>query len=173
MPVLPILLIGNPLLRKRSKEIKATEDMAGLITDMFDTLYDARGIGLAAVQVGHPIRLFIINVDQDTENGVKGTEEVFINPKLLKTYGKDVDIEEGCLCIPDIREKVRRKDTVDIEYTDHHGQRITETGVTGMRARALQHEYDHLDGLLFVDRLTPAKKLLLKKELEQIAEDSA
>lgn len=171
MAVLPLVYYGNPLLKKKSKEITDFKGVQQLITDMFDTMYDHAGVGLAAVQVDHPIRLFIINAEQDPDTGAKGREEVFINPVLLKAYGKAEEAEEGCLCTPEVRDKVSRKTLVDIEYTDREGARQKETGITGLRARVIQHEYDHLEGMLFVDRLSVARKLLIRRELNQIVKE--
>lgn len=171
MAVLPLLYFGNPTLKKKSKEIRDTPPLQVLIDDMFQTMYHFRGAGLAAVQVDRLIRLFIINVDRDPETKTPGTEEVFINPKILNIYGRQEEYEEGCLCVPEIREKVKRKTVVDVEYLDRSGVKRSETGVTGLRARVIQHEYDHLDGMLFIERLSMTRRLLIKKELNRISRE--
>lgn len=171
MAVLSLLYFGNPLLKKKSRAAGDVRELQGLIDDMFETMYHYKGVGLAAVQVNRPVRLFVINAEQDPDKGVKGREEVFINPKILRLYGRSEPYEEGCLCLPEVREKVVRKTLVDIEYLDRTGEPRSETGISGMRARVIQHEYDHLDGMLFVDRLSVAKKLLIRKEMNRIARE--
>jgi peptide deformylase len=142
-----------------------------LIDDMFETMYEYHGIGLAAVQVGEPVNLFIINAAQDPEKEIKGKEEVFMNPRILKRYGKEEEFEEGCLCLPGIRENVKRRPLIDVEYLDRAGKKMAETGVDGLRARVIQHEYDHLQGVLFVERLSPTRRLLLRRELKRVVEE--
>jgi peptide deformylase len=176
MAVLPLIYYGNPLLKKKSKEVKDIASIGQLVNDMFETMYEKKGLGLAAVQVGELLNVFIMNASQDPEKNEKGIEEVFINPKVTKIYGEESEIEEGCLCIPElhgnvIRENVKRKSKVDIEYMDRNGNKRVEKGVEGLRARAIQHEIDHLDGILFVDRLSLSKKLVLKKTLKNIARE--
>jgi len=171
MAVLALCYYGNPVLKKKSKEVKDIKDIEKLINNMVETMYENNGLGLAAVQVGELLNVFIMNALQNPEKNEKGVEEVFINPKIIKVYGKDTEIEEGCLCFPEIRGNVKRSSMVDIEYIDREGIRKTETGVDGLRARTVQHEMDHLNGILFVDRLSPSRKLLLKKELKRIARE--
>jgi peptide deformylase len=171
MALLTLCTYGHPLLKKKSSAVKHVSEIQGLIDDMFETLYENKGVGLAAVQVGKPLDCFVINASWEKEKNVKGDEEVFINPKILKLHGSTENLEEGCLSVPEIREKVKRKTLVDIEYTDRHGKRHTEVGVEGLRAHVIQHEVDHLNGILFVDRLPPTKKIFLKKELQKMIEE--
>ena len=171
MAVLPLVYYGNPVLKKKSREVKDFEGLPRMAADMLETMYLHKGVGLAAVQVNRPIRVFVMNAEQDAEKGVKGREEVFVNPVLLKLHGKELESEEGCLCTPEVHEMVKRKSLVDIEYLDLKGEKHQEKGVSGPRARIMQHETDHLDGMLFVDRISIARKLLLKRELNQIAKD--
>ncbi|MBL8026120.1 MAG: peptide deformylase [Fibrobacteres bacterium] len=169
-----MLICGDPVLKRKAAPADPTDpELKTIVKDMFDTMYENRGVGLAAPQIGLSISLFVINHDWNRDEGKEkdGVEEVFINPKLLKAYGKDEGYEEGCLSVPEIHEKVQRKDTIDIEYTDLKGKKHTETGVTGLRARVFQHEYDHLHGILFIDRLSPVKKMFVKKELKRIIEE--
>ena len=173
MALLPIRIYGDPFLKKKAADIKHLSEVQSLIDDMFETMYENKGVGLAAVQVGKGMNLFVINAAWEKEDRNKGVEEVFINPVILKMHGKNCNMEEGCLSVPDLREDVRRKEMVDIEYTDRHGKKRSETGVCGMRARVIQHEFDHLHGILFVDRLPPTKKLFLKKELRRLAEENS
>jgi peptide deformylase len=169
--VLPIIAYGDPVLRKTTVEIK--KDYAGLeklIEDMYETMEKAKGVGLAAPQVGKAIRLFIIDSTRmhDEEQKGKGIREVFINPAMLKEYGEEWAYEEGCLSIPGIREDITRKDSIQIEYYDlefKHHKKI----FTGLTARVIQHEYDHIMGKLFIDYLKPLKKSLLKGKLDKIS----
>ncbi len=170
-----VITCGNPLLKKRVSPCDEQDPiLKDLVADMFETMYENRGVGLAAPQIGFSISLFVINYEwsDDEKKPQKGVEEVFINPKILKSYGKYVEHEEGCLSVPEIREQVRRKDTIDIEYTSLEGERKLERSVTGMRARVIQHEYDHLQGILFIDRLPPSKKIFIQKELQRIFEEA-
>lgn len=169
----PLCYFGNPVLKKKAKDIPAERiaDLTPLIEDMFETMYLNDGVGLAAPQVNESINLIVMNASWDKEKKTKGDEEVFINLKILKAYGENCEREEGCLSVPEIHEKVKRKDTVDIEFFDRHGKKKTESGITGMRARVIQHETDHLLGILFVDRLSPTKKLFIRSELKEILKD--
>lgn len=169
--VLSIIAYGDPVLRKVGAEI--TKDYPGLeklIDDMFETMEKAKGVGLAAPQVGKSIRLFVVDSMKmhDEDEKEDGIREVFINAKILKETGKEWAYEEGCLSIPKIREDVFRKDTVRIEYYDrdfkHH-----EKAFKGLTARVIQHEYDHIEGKLFIDHLKPLKKNLLKGKLDKIS----
>ena len=169
--ILPIVAYGDPILRKVGDEI--TKDYPGLeklIDDMYETMVKAKGVGLAAPQINKSIKLFIIDstrmYDEDEKN--EGLKEVFINPVITKETGDDWPYEEGCLSIPSIREDVYRKDKVKIEYYDrefkHHKKEFT-----GLTARVIQHEYDHVIGKLFIDHLKPLKKNLLKGKLDKIS----
>lgn len=173
MAVRPLCLYGDPILKKKPADVKSVSSIQKTIDEMFETMYENKGVGLAAVQVGEPLNLFIINASSEKDENLKSMEEVFINPKIIRLHGNNCDMDEGCLSVPEIRESVRRKSCVDIEYTDRHGKKRTELGVDGFRARVIQHEYDHLQGILFVDRLSPTKKLFIKKELRRLLEENS
>lgn len=169
--ILPIVAYGDPVLRKKGSEI--TPDHPGLeqlITDMFETMEQAKGVGLAAPQVNQPIRLFIVDSGKmyDDENGSEGIRQVFINPQMMDETGKDWPYEEGCLSIPHIREDVFRRQHIRIRYQDEKFQ-VHEKEFTGLTARVIQHEYDHIEGKLFIDYLKPLKKSLLKGKLDKIS----
>lgn len=169
--ILPIVAYGDPVLRKVGAEL--TKDYPGLeklIEDMYDTMVKAKGVGLAAPQINKSIKLFIIDstrmYDEDEKN--EGLKEVFINPVMLKETGDDWPYEEGCLSIPSIREDVYRKDKIKIEYYDRNFK-LQKKDFTGLTARVIQHEYDHVMGKLFIDHLKPLKKNLLKGKLDKIS----
>ncbi len=172
--ILPIVAYGDPVLREKCKEI--APDYPGLqelIDNMFETMYSANGIGLAAPQVDKTIRLFIIDIAQATEedtdnNGVENLKEVFINACIEEESGKPWAMEEGCLSIPFIREDVIRKEKIRIRYLDRDFREHVRD-FDGITARVIQHEYDHTEGILFTDRLKPLKKRLLRKRLQQIS----
>lgn len=168
--VYPIVVYGDPILRKRAKEIKkGSLDLEALIQDMFDTMYAAHGIGLAAPQIGKPIRLFVVDattLEEESED-LTGFKKVFINPELVHD-GKTWPFEEGCLSIPNIRESVLRQEKIKIRYVDEQWTKVEEE-YTGIKARIIQHEYDHLDGKLFIDYLSPLKKRMLKGKLTDIS----
>ena len=171
--VYPIVLYGNPILRKRAKEIeKDSLDLKAFVQDMYDTMYAAHGIGLAAPQIGKSIRLFVVDgttLDEEDEvEDMTGFKKVFINPVIIKEEGDKWEFEEGCLSIPNIRENVTRPEKVKIRYRDE-GWNQREEEYDGMKARIIQHEYDHLDGKMFVDYLTPLKKRMLKGKLTDIS----
>jgi peptide deformylase len=189
--ILPVVAYGDPVLRKMAKDISSDyEGLIELLDDMFETMYAAPGVGLAAPQIGRDIRLFVVDsayalekkeatledeapVDKDNEEGDEfagevGIKKAFINAKMLKEYGKQWGYEEGCLSIPGIREEVIRLDSIVIEYYDEHFKKHTEE-YTGFTARVIQHEYDHIQGILFTDKLNPIKKRFLKAKLDNIA----
>ncbi|GHE29988.1 peptide deformylase [Sphingobacterium griseoflavum] len=174
---LPIVAYGDPVLRKKAEEID--EDYPNLkqtIADMFETMYAARGVGLAAPQVGLPIRLFVIDASpfaEDDEDGdgdpsLKGFKKVLINPIILEETGEKWGFSEGCLSIPDINEEVMRPSNVLINYLDENFEEH-EVQLTGLAARIVQHEYDHIEGKLFIDKLGPLKKAMLKGKLDAIS----
>lgn len=175
---LPIVAYGDPVLRKSCKAIdKDYPKLSQLIENMWETMYNASGVGLAAPQIGLAIRVFIIDTnafaddDSLTEAEQKELAEfkrVFINAVIEEEVGKDWTFNEGCLSIPDVREDVTRKDTITISYTDEKFNKKTET-FDGLRARVIQHEYDHIEGILFTDKLSSLKKRLLKKRLANIS----
>lgn len=172
--ILPIVAYGDAVLKKKCENI--TKDYAQLdvlIKNMEQTMANAHGVGLAAPQIGLPIRLFIIDsrimLEDDEESNEKGVKETFINAIILEESGEEWAFEEGCLSIPEIREKVFRKPNITIQYTDSKWKEHTKT-FSGLTARVIQHEYDHIEGVLFVDHIKPLKKQLLKKKLTNISE---
>ncbi len=165
------------MLRKKCTDI--TPDYPGLeelISNMFETMQSANGIGLAAPQIGLDIRLFVIDVrplaeDEDYEDiaeELKDFRKVFINARILEESGEEWKFNEGCLSIPDVREDVKRKETILIEYYDENFEKRTET-FSDIRARVIQHEYDHIEGILFTDRISSLKKKLVKGKLMKIS----
>lgn len=170
---LPIYAYGHPILRKDTEEIEEDyPQLSKLIEDMFETMYHTKGMGLAAPQVGRSIRLFLVDTEQlDTEEreeeAAEFIREVFINPIILDESGKKWEYEEGCLSIPDIRGNVARQPKVRIEYYDANFK-LQDRIFDGITARVIQHEYDHLDGILFVDLLKPLKKRFVQKRLDKI-----
>lgn len=170
--ILPIVAYGDPVLKQVANDIDAEyPNLKQLIEDMENTMEKANGVGLAAPQIGLSIRLFIIDstlmMDEGEED--KGIREVFINAEMIEETGTEWAFEEGCLSIPDIREDVYRKDTITIKYLDKDFKEHTKT-FDGMTARVIQHEYDHIEGILFIDHLKPLKKKLLNKRLRRISE---
>lgn len=176
--ILPIVAYGDPVLRKVSTEIDANyPDLEVLIANMKETMYNAQGVGLAAPQIGKAIRLFIIDaspfaeddeLSKEEQESLKNFNHVFINPKILKEEGDEWAFNEGCLSIPDVREDVFRQETISIEYQDEQFQKHITT-LNGLAARVFQHEYDHIEGILFTDKLSSLKKRLIKKKLENIS----
>lgn len=176
--ILPIRAYGDPVLKKVSEEIGPDHPgLDQLIADMFETMYAANGVGLAAPQVGHAIRLFIVDATpfaEDEEEGtpehmlLKGFKRVFINPFIVEEEGEEWPFEEGCLSIPNIREEVQRQPRIVLEYHDRDFNLKEET-FEGFAARVIQHEHDHLDGILFTDHLPPLKRRLLKGKLRDIS----
>ena len=167
--IYPIVMYGDPVLRQRAKDIEKGTDLKTLIADMNDTMQAASGIGLAAPQIGKSIRLFIVDGSAlDEEPGMEDFKKAFINPVILEETGTPWDFEEGCLSIPSIREKISRKENVKIRYYDEDWN-LHEEEFDGMKARIIQHEYDHIEGKLFVDYLPSLKKRLLKGKLADIS----
>lgn len=169
--ILPIVAYGDPVLRKVGVEIsKDYSDLAKLIADMFETMEKSKGVGLAAPQINRAIRLFVIDstrmYDEDEKND--GLREVFINAKMITETGDDWPYEEGCLSIPNIREDVYRNEKIKIEYLDRDFKKHTKE-FKGLTARVIQHEYDHIEGKLFIDHLKPLKRSLLKGRLDKIS----
>ncbi|MFZ4863369.1 peptide deformylase [Sphingobacterium sp. Mn56C] len=173
---LPIVAYGDPVLRKKAEEIDENyPNLKELIDDMFETMYNARGVGLAAPQVGLPIRMFVVDgspfgEDEEDEPGdpsVIGFKKVFINPIIIEETGEKWSFNEGCLSIPDITEEVMRPANVLINYLDENFEE-QEVELTGLAARIVQHEYDHIEGKLFVDKLAPLKKTMLRGRLDAI-----
>lgn len=173
--ILPIYTYGNAVLRKQAEPITASyPDLNTLINNMFDTMYHAEGVGLAAPQIGLPIRLLIIDLapfkEDDPELGAFKT--VMINPTILERSEEEVAGEEGCLSIPGIHETVMRAEAIRIKYVDVDFVEHIEEYV-GYKARVVQHEYDHLEGHLFTDRVTPIRRQLLKSRLTNIVKGKA
>lgn len=178
--ILPIVAYGDPVLKKEGEEIeKDFPDLKQLIDDMFETMYNASGVGLAAPQIGKSIRLFIVDGspfaedgDDDEEDpkaeGMENFKKVFINPIIEEETGEEWGFNEGCLSIPKIREEVFRKEKLVITYYDENWEFREET-YEGYAARIIQHEYDHVDGILFTDHLSPLKRRLLAKRLQNIS----
>jgi len=176
--ILPIVAYGDPVLRKVAVAIDAAyPDLEKLITNMKETMYNASGVGLAAPQIGKAIRLFLIDASPFAEDDDLSEEErtvlksfnrVFINPKILEEDGEEWIFNEGCLSIPDVREDVSRQPKITIEYQDENFMIHTET-LEGLAARVFQHEYDHIEGILFTDKLSTLKKRIIKKKLENIS----
>ena len=177
--ILPILAYGDPILKKESEEIDETyTDLETLIEDMFETMYSAKGVGLAAPQIGRNIRLFIVDGSPFAEKeegedddpralGIENFKKVFINPIIEEEEGEEWSFQEGCLSIPKIRENVSRKSDIVISYYDENWE-LKEERYSGYAARIIQHEYDHIEGVLFTDYLGPLKRKLLKKKLNNI-----
>ena len=169
--VLPIVAYGDPVLRKKAVAIeKDYPHLDKLIEDMFETMEKSKGVGLAAPQINKSIRLFIIDSTKmyDDEEKDKGFREVFINAEMIKETGDEWKYEEGCLSIPNIREDVHRKATIKIKYYDRDFKKH-EKEFDDMNARVIQHEYDHIEGKLFIDHIKPLKRSLLKGRLEKIS----
>ena len=167
--IYPIVAYGDPVLKKRATDIaKDYPDLSKLIADMYETMYASSGVGLAAPQIGLSLRLFITDGAAFEEDEVKDFKEVFLNPVMLDEEGEPWKFNEGCLSIPKIREDIQRKETVHIEYYDAEWKRHKKT-FDGLAARIIQHEYDHIEGILFVDRLSPLRRRILKNKLIDIS----
>ncbi|WP_341665862.1 peptide deformylase [Blattabacterium cuenoti] len=172
--VLPIVLYGNPILRKKCLDIDFSscdrkEKINQLIQDMFETIHKAKGIGLAAPQVGKNIRLFIVKTPCLKGENISNYKEVFINAKILKIHGKECKFNEGCLSIPGIMGYIKRKTHVKIEYYDQNWKKQKKT-LTGICARVILHEYDHIEGKLFIDYFSYKKKKIIEEKLSQLSE---
>ena len=176
--ILPIIAYGDPVLRKLGKSIdKEYPALESLLENMFETMYGAKGIGLAAPQIGLPIRIFIVDAtpfkdDEELEleerNFLSTFKQVFINAQIIDETGDEWVFNEGCLSIPDVREDVFRNETVKIEYLDEKFEKHTKE-FSGIAARIIQHEYDHIQGILFTDKLSSLKKRLIKGKLANIS----
>lgn len=170
--IYPIVAYGDPVLKTRAQDIpQDAPDLNKLIEDMYDTMYNAHGVGLAAPQIGKSIRLFVIDsapFQDDEDTKAEAVKKAFINPQIIKEEGEEWGFEEGCLSIPGIREEVYRPSIVTIRYFDENWQ--AQEGVfDGLVARIIQHEYDHIEGILFTDHLSGLKKRLLKSRLTKIS----
>lgn len=171
--ILPIVAYGDPVLKKKAVEIDEDyPNLKKLIDNMFDTMYNASGVGLAAPQIGKSIRLFVVDATpvaegEDGDPSCEDFKRVFINPVILEEEGEVWSYEEGCLSIPNIREEVKRKPTLKIEYYDEKWD-LYEEELDGFAARVVQHEYDHIEGVLFLDHITAFRKTLLRGKLNDI-----
>lgn len=168
--ILPIYAYGFSVLKKVAEDIdKDYPELETLISNMWDTMYNAHGIGLAAPQIGLSIRLFLVDTKQsmEEEDKDKGIKKVFINAEIIEEAGDDFSYEEGCLSIPGIKGEVYRPEQVKIKYLDENFVEHTEV-YDGINARVIQHEYDHIDGILFTELLGPLKKRRIKKKLEDV-----
>ncbi|MFS4456249.1 peptide deformylase [Maribacter sp. 2304DJ31-5] len=176
--ILPIVAYGDSVLRKMGSEIgKDYPNLKELVSNMWETMYNANGVGLAAPQIGLPIRLFLVDttpfsddadLTPEEQKQLNGFKQVFINAKIETESGEEWPFNEGCLSIPDVREDVNRKGTINITYLDENFQKQHKT-YDGLLARVIQHEYDHIEGILFTDRLSSLKKRLLKSRLSNIS----
>ena len=176
--ILPIVAYGDSVLKKKAEPItKDYPDLEVLISNMFETMYGAFGVGLAAPQIGLPIRLFVVDTEpfaddeelsKEEQEATKKFKQVFINPEILEETGDEWAFNEGCLSIPDVREDVFRKPTITIKFQDEKFQTHTQT-YNGLIARVIQHEYDHIEGVLFTDRLSAFKKRIIKGRLTNIS----
>jgi peptide deformylase len=170
MSILPIVAYGDPVLRRKAEPISRDYPNLGeLIENMFETMYKAGGVGLAAPQIGKSIRLFIVDAAPfaEDEPELENFQRIFINPQILDEAGKPFTFNEGCLSIPGIREDVSRMPNIILQYQDENFNEYKE-GFTGLAARIIQHEYDHIEGVLFTDHLGPLKKKFLQKRLDKI-----
>lgn len=167
--IYPIVVYGNPILKKEAEDIEKDEiDIKQLVADMFETMYHARGCGLAAPQIGKSINIFVIDTtEMEDDPNITPVKQAFINAEITDRTGTDEMFKEGCLSVPGISEDVIRKSTITITYLDEDFVEHTQT-FDGMPARVIQHEYDHIMGKTFIDRLSPFKRTLLKGKLKDI-----
>lgn len=170
--ILPIVSYGHPSLRRENAEIGPDyPGLEELIANMYETMYEAQGVGLAAPQINIPIRLFVVDgssMEDVDGSSLEGFKQVFINPVMESESGQIWPFEEGCLSIPDIREEVRRRGDIVIRYQDAQFQTHTES-FSGLRARIIQHEYDHIEGILFTDHISQLRRRMLKSRLGKIS----
>lgn len=169
--ILPIVAYGHPTLKKTASPIEPGHPgLDELIENMFETMYHSEGVGLAAPQVNHSIRLFIIDAEPFTETRpeLAGFKKIFINPYIIEESGEEWIFNEGCLSLPDIREDITRRPRIRIRYQDRDFNQYDEY-YEGVAARIIQHEYDHLEGTLLVDRISPLRKILLRRKLNDIS----
>jgi len=169
--IYPIVIYGHPVLRKVAEDIQGDyPDLRQLIDDLFETMYKSEGLGLAAPQIGKSIRLFVIDGTplSDEEPSLADFKKAFINAHIIEKCGDLKPMSEGCLSIPNLREEVNREDHIRIRYYDENWEQHDEV-FDGYKARIIQHEYDHLDGILFTDKVNPLRKRLLKSKLTAIS----
>ena len=169
--ILPVYAYGHPVLKKKAADIPADyPELASFIIDMWETMYQSDGVGLAAPQVGKSIRLFVVDTSEFEEKfpEAKDFKKVFINAHIYKREGEEYSFNEGCLSFPGLREDIMRKPVIHIKYMDEQFQPHDER-FDGVVARVIQHEYDHIEGILMVDRISPLKKIILKSRLADIS----
>lgn len=169
--IYPIVVYGHPILKKVAVEIdKDYPKLDEIIENMFNTMYEAVGVGLAAPQINKSIRLMVIDADAFSEDNpeAEGFTKVFINPEIVEETGDELEFKEACLSVPKLSEYVSRKSNIRIKYLNEKFEAFDET-YDGMLARIIQHEYDHLDGILFVDKISNLKKVLIKNKLKDIS----
>ncbi len=170
--ILPIIAYGNPILKKIAEPItKDYPNLTELIENMYETMNQAHGLGLAAPQIGLSIRLFVVDGDHLAKDGneeMKGFKKIFINAKMIKQSGEEWSYNEGCLSIPTIREDIYRQPVITLHYFDENFNEFTEE-FNGYKARIIQHEYDHIDGMLFTDRISFIRKRMLKNRLADVS----
>ena len=169
--IYPVTIIGHPILRQRAKEIdKDYPELEKIIANMFETMYSSDGVGLAAPQINKSIRIIVIDGEPMAEDDpdLKGFKKAFINPEIIEETGEEKLFNEGCLSIPGIREDVSRPSQVKLKYFDENFEEHVEV-YDGTKARIFQHEYDHLEGILFTDRISPLRKKILKSKLMGIS----
>jgi len=178
--ILPIIAYGHSVLREECLEIDEGKDVSKLISNMFETMYGSQGVGLAGPQIGESLRIFIVDASPFAEEDpkdkakskklaeLKDFKKVFINPIIEEESGNEWPFSEGCLSIPGVREDVERLNTIKISYFDENWNYLEES-YNGIAARIIQHEYDHIEGILFTDHLNPLKRRLLKRKLNEIS----
>lgn len=176
--ILPIVAYGDPVLKKKAEDItNEYPNLDALLDNMYETMYNAYGVGLAAPQIGLPIRLFLVDTEPfaddeslsaEEQKTLKNFKQTFINAKIINEEGEDWAFNEGCLSIPDVREDVFRQPKITIEYLDEQFEKHTKV-FDGLIARVIQHEYDHIEGILFTDKLSSLKKRLIKGRLANIS----
>jgi peptide deformylase len=172
--IYPILAYGDPTLRKKCVDVENSDELQETIANMEETMHGAKGVGLAAPQIGKAIRLFLVDTsafvvdDEEDEEGLKDFKEVFINAQIESSSEEEFLFEEGCLSIPDVRGDVERPEEITIRYRNQNWEEVTAT-FDGLKARVIQHEYDHIEGKLFTDYLSPLRKNLIKKRLANIS----
>ena len=167
--IYPIVAYGDPVLKKVAVDIDKNDiDVKELAKDMYETMYEANGVGLAAPQIGKSIRMFIVDAEPMDEEECDGFKKIFINPEIIEEFGEDWTFNEGCLSIPDVREDVKRAEGIVIRYFDENWVEHEEE-FDGLKARVIQHEYDHIEGILFTDHISTFRKRLLKGKLANIS----
>ena len=167
--ILPIVAYGDPVLRKEGQDLdKGQEDLAELIENMYATMYNAHGVGLAAPQIGLSYRLFVVDGEPFDPETLTGFKKTFINAEIIEESEEEWSFNEGCLSIPEVRAEILRPEWIKIRYLDENFEEHVEE-FDGLKARIIQHEYDHIDGVLFTDYLSPLKRQMLKRKLENIS----